>query len=67
MDPARPAAGTLLTKYLVGLVCLLLGLAILLVGVFNEAQGMILAGLLIAGVGIVLIVLKIIARNRPTG
>ncbi|MBC6981723.1 hypothetical protein [Caulobacter sp. 17J80-11] len=66
MDPARPGAGALLGKYLVGLLCLVLGLAVLLVGVFNAAHGTILIGFAIAALGAFLIVLKIIARNRPT-
>lgn len=62
----RPSASTLLAKYLIGLLLLVVGLALILAGVFNSAHNLTLLGLAIAAVGIALIVAKIIARNRPT-
>lgn len=66
MDTTRPGAGTLLAKYLIGLLLLVVGLAMILVGVFNSSHNLTLVGLAVAALGVVLIVLKIIARNRPT-
>lgn len=66
MDATRPSAGTLLAKYLIGLLLLVVGLALTLVGVFNSTHNLTLLGLAIAAIGIVLIIAKIIARNRPT-
>jgi uncharacterized membrane protein YiaA len=66
MDATRPSAGTLLAKYLIGLLLLVVGLALALVGVFNSAHNLTLVGLVIAAIGIALIVAKIVARNRPT-
>jgi hypothetical protein len=63
MDAARPGAGTLLAKYL--LLCLLVGLAVILVGVFNRAHLATVISFGLAALGILLITLKIIARNRP--
>ncbi|GAA0638823.1 hypothetical protein [Brevundimonas lenta] len=65
MTATRPGGGTLIAKFLVGLLFLVVGLAIMLVGVFNQGAVLILLGGLIAAVGLILIVLKIIARNRP--
>lgn len=65
MADTRPSANVLLTKYLVGLLLLVIGLALTLVGVFNGAHNLTLVGLAIAAVGMLLIVLKIVTRNRP--
>ena len=65
MADVRPGAGTLLTKYLLGLILTVIGLAIVLYGVFNSASMTTLLGFVIAAVGILLVVLKIMARNRP--
>lgn len=65
MADVRPGAGTLLAKYLIGLVCLIVGLALILVGVFNSTTAATIAGLLLAALGVLLITLKIMARNRP--
>ena len=65
MADYRPGAGTLLTKYLLGLILTVVGLAVVLYGVFNSATSSILLGLVVAAVGIWLIVRKIVARNRP--
>jgi len=65
MDVVRPGGGTLLAKYLVGLLCLLVGLAVILVGVFERAHLTTIVGFGIAALGLLLITLKIIARNRP--
>jgi uncharacterized membrane protein YiaA len=65
MDTTRPSGGTLLAKYVVGLLLLVVGLAMTLVGVFNSTHNLTLIGLAVAALGVVLIVLKIIARNRP--
>ena len=66
MAEVRPSAGMLLTKYLLGLILTVIGLAILLYGVFNSATFTILLGLVIAAAGIWLVVRKIAARNRPS-
>jgi uncharacterized membrane protein HdeD (DUF308 family) len=55
----------LLTKYLLGLILTVVGLAVVLYGVFNSATTTILLGLVVAAVGIWLVVRKIVARNRP--
>lgn len=65
MDVVRPGAGTLLAKYLLGLLCLLVGLAVILVGVFERAHLATVVGFGIAALGLLLITLKVIARNRP--
>jgi hypothetical protein len=65
MDAVRPGAGTLLAKYLLGLLCLLVGLAVVLVGVFERAHLATVIGFGLAALGVLLITLKIIARNRP--
>jgi len=65
MAEVRPSAGMLLTKYLLGLILTVVGLAVVLYGVFNSATSSILLGLVVAAVGIWLIVRKIVARNRP--
>ena len=65
MDAVRPGAGTLLAKYLIGLLCLVVGMALILYGVFNEAVGATVLGLAVGALGVILIALKIIARNRP--
>lgn len=65
MVEVRSSTGVLLTKYLLGLILTVIGLAILLYGVFNSAMFTILMGLVIAAAGIWLVVRKIVARNRP--
>lgn len=66
MADYRPGAGTLLTKYLLGMVLTIVGLGIVLYGVFNSASMTTLLGFVIAAVGLLLVVLKIIARNKPS-
>lgn len=67
MTAVRPAGGTLIAKYLIGLLMLIVGVALILFGSF-EGRGLLTTlGVFIAAVGILLIVLKVIARNRPPG
>lgn len=65
MADVRPGAGALLTKYLLGLILTVIGFAIVLYGVLNSATSTTLLGFVIAAVGLGLVVLKIMARNRP--
>lgn len=65
MDAARPGGGALLAKYLLGLLCLLVGLAVILMGIFNRTHLTTIIGFGIAALGILLITLKVIGRNRP--
>jgi len=65
MYAVRPGAGTLIAKYLLGLACLLVGLAVILIGVFERAHFTTVVGAGLAALGLLLITLKIIARNRP--
>lgn len=65
MTNVRPGAGALLTKYLLGLLCLVGGLALVLLGVFNHSGGTMFFGACVAALGVLLITLKIMARNRP--
>jgi len=65
MYAVRPGAGALLAKYLVGLLCLLVGLAVILIGIFERAHFTTVIGFGVAALGVLLITLKIIARNRP--
>lgn len=67
MTAVRPEAKTLIAKFLLGLLCLIVGLGLILFGSF-EGRGMLTTlGLVIGALGVLLIVLKIIARNRPPG
>ncbi|MBA4013771.1 MAG: hypothetical protein C0481_18065 [Phenylobacterium sp.] len=65
MAEVRSSAGTLLAKYLLGLILTVIGLAVVLYGVFNSATTTMLLGFVVAAVGIWLVVRKIVERNRP--
>lgn len=67
MTAVRPAGGTLMAKYLIGLLLLIVGLGLILFGSFEGRGFLITIGVLFAAIGILLIVLKVIARNRPPG
>lgn len=67
MTAVRPAGGTLLAKYMIGLLLLIVGVALILFGAFEGRGGLVTLGVLVAAVGILLIVMKVIARNRPPG
>ncbi len=56
--------GALFAKHLLGLVLIVAGLAIVLFGVYDAIPIATLVGFAIAAFGLLLIVLKIVARNR---
>ncbi|KQW66459.1 hypothetical protein ASE17_05670 [Phenylobacterium sp. Root77] len=64
MAAAPPGAGALLAKYLIGLLLIVVGLALVLFGVFDAGPFATLVGLALAALGVVLVVLKVIARNK---
>jgi fumarate reductase subunit D len=64
MAAAPPGAGALLAKYLLGLLLIVVGLALVLFGVFDAGPFATLVGLALAALGVVLVVLKVIARNK---
>ncbi|WP_056454117.1 hypothetical protein [Brevundimonas sp. Root1279] len=67
MTAVRPGGGTLIAKYLIGLLLLIVGVALILFGSFEGRGFLTTIGVLIAAIGILLIVMKVIARNRPPG
>lgn len=64
MAAAPPGAGALLAKYLIGLLLIVVGLALVLFGVFDAGPFATLVGLALAALGVVLVVLKVVARNK---
>lgn len=65
MTAVRPGAATLLTKYLLGLLFLIIGVALILFGTFESRGFLTFIGLVIGAIGLLLIILKVAARNRP--
>jgi hypothetical protein len=61
---AAGPSGTLIAKYLLGLLLVVAGLAIVLFGVYEAIPIATLLGFAMAALGLLLIVLKIVARNR---
>lgn len=62
---ATHPTGALLAKYLAGLGFLVVGVAILLVGILENTGLLQIFGGGLAAFGMFLVILKIIARNRP--
>ena len=56
-----------MAKYLIGLLLLIVGLGLILFGSFEGRGFLIIVGVLFAAIGVLLIVMKVIARNRPPG